>query len=198
LNMDATARDNYVIAMRQTAGSAAFGAALLLFFGFYMLAEPVRDDLFGRSAWVFFHTLRIGGLLTAAIAAWLWTAHRPALLVDSIVAGIIGIIFILTGTGMLIDGGSITQVIINAFCGVLFIRASLLSAAMYRNTSSRVLSEASPTVTPPGISPPSPPTPFPPEQPVNQSMQTESTPPPEGYLASLARKRQSKSPAHDS
>jgi hypothetical protein len=182
-------QNSYRNAVRQNAGAAAFGAALLLFFGFYYLAEPSRGDLFGKSAWVLYHTLRIGGVATAAIALWLWTGHRPALVADALIAGLIGVLFILTGTGMLIDGGDMLQVIINAFCGVLFIRAATHSADLYRKTGP--LQRAETFVSPVA------PVEHPSTSAINPtlngnaaSQDPDSVAPPEGYLAALAKRRE--------
>lgn len=97
----------------------------MLFFGFAHLAEPSGTDLFGRSWLVLYHTLRIGGLAMATIALWLGTGHLPALLADAVVAILIGAVLILTGAGMLLDGGDALQTIVNVFCGGMFVSSGL-------------------------------------------------------------------------
>jgi hypothetical protein len=184
-------------AMRQASASAAFGAALLLFFGFFYLAEPTGTDLFSKSVRLMYHTLRIGGIATAAISIWLWMGHRPALIVDAVVAAAVGGLFILTGLGMLADNGAMMQVLINAFCGAMFIRAAAHSAAIYRHSSRQSMGEAPeanpiPSHTPMESTAPRSHRSTPQgmlEDGGADDVEVPQEPPPEGYLASLAKKR---------
>lgn len=106
--------------IRGQAGSALLGAGFMLFFGFGYMGEPTGTDLFGRAAWVFFQTLRIGGVAMLLTAGALISGRVMALLVDAVVAGIIGLLFIATGAAMAVDGGDIAQTAINLICGYGF------------------------------------------------------------------------------
>lgn len=104
---------------RVAAGSTAFAAALLLYFGFTTL-EPTGNDLGAWSLWIFYHTLRIGGAACAVLAVLLWLGVSAMLIVDGVVATAIGLLFLLTGAGMLLGGGYLPQAVINLLCGAMF------------------------------------------------------------------------------
>jgi hypothetical protein len=161
--------------VRAHAGSAALGAALMIFFGFFYVSEPSRTDLFGKAAFVFIWTLRMGGVLTAVVTLWLATGHRPALFVDAVLAVVIGLLFIGTGLVMLIDGGHWVQSLINLVFGSGFISAGLHS---WRNFVQTVAPRLVGGDDAPPIAP----------RPVAHST-IDSAPPPNGYLAALSRKQ---------
>lgn len=122
--------------IRSVGTSAAIGAGLLLYFGFAHLAEPVGNDLFDWSAWVFLHTLRIGGVALALAAVWLWTGNVHGLVYDAVVALPIGALLILSGVGMLLGGGNMIQTVINGLCGAMFISSGLYTARLYTEARS--------------------------------------------------------------
>jgi len=213
--------------VRQSALGTAIGAALLLYFGFGYLAEPTRTGLFGWSAWVFYQTLRIGGLACAAIACWLWIGQRAALLADAVVAIAVGGLLILTGVGMWIDGGRGPQPLINVVCGGLFVSSGWRNGqeyfALLRVRVTRALHDpaSGPPVrqppagqeigpsdslaarlrrrqsTPEPATPPGPSagpveaqvSPEPPAKDCVWGTEPPPEPPPEGYLASFAKKK---------
>jgi hypothetical protein len=115
--------DEMAARVRGNVVPATIAAVLMTLYGFFYLAEPAGTDLFSRSAWVFFHTLRIGGVAMAALALWSLSGHRHALLADAIVSWLIGASLILTGVGMLIDGGGALQSILNVVFGSMFVSA---------------------------------------------------------------------------
>ena len=117
--------------VRRHAGSAAFAAARMLFFGFAYLAKPDGTDLFARAWLVLYYTLRLGGIAMAAIAVWLWTGNRSALAADAAVAAAVGVLLILTGLGMLAAGGDSLQMIINVVCGWMFFSSGLRNGREY-------------------------------------------------------------------
>jgi len=104
---------------RVAAGSTAFAAALLLYFGYSSL-EPARNDLGDWSLWIMFYTLRYGGLACAALTVVLFLGIAAALVVDAIVSSLIGILLILTGIGLAVGGGTMMQAAINVVCGFMF------------------------------------------------------------------------------
>ena len=118
--------------VRQAATSTAIGAALMLFFGYAHLARPDGTDLFGYASFVLYHALRIGGLISAGIAIWLWFGHRPALIVDAVVAVVLGAILVLSGIAMVIDGGYPLQPAIITICGASFVSSGIRSGRTYR------------------------------------------------------------------
>ncbi len=117
--------------VRRHAAPAAFGAGLMLFFGFLYLQEPGGTDLFGRASWVFYQTLRIGGVAMAITAAALLTGHRLTLVADAVVAVVLGVLLVGTGAVMLLDGGGMVQTVINFVCGGGFLSAALQSWREY-------------------------------------------------------------------
>lgn len=118
--------------VRQNVVPAAIGAAFLLYFGFFQLIEPTGTDLFGRANWVFYYTLRLGGLAMAAVAAWSLLGQSITLAVDAVVAVAIGALLVLTGLGMAVDGGAMVQTIINVVCGGMFISSGVRNWRDYR------------------------------------------------------------------
>jgi len=188
-----------VMRVRQNVVPAAIGAAFLLFFGFFQLTEPTGTDLFGRANWVFYYTLRLGGLAMAAVAAWSLLGQSITLAVDAVVTVAIGALLILTGLGMAVDGGAMGQTIINVVCGGMFISSGVRNWRDYRLFSATKTSNdpaiptrdldafdrrphASPDVRRKSPSPSAR------EGRVQRKSTTPIAPPPEGFLASLAKK----------
>jgi len=189
--------------VRQNVAPAAVGAAFLLFFGFYRLAEPTGAELFDRASWVFYHTLRVGGLAMGAVAAWSMLGQPITLAVDAVVTVAIGALLILTGLGMAVDGGPMVQTIINVVCGGMFTSSGVRNWRDYRFFSATKTSNhpAIPTRDlgdldrRPHASPDvrrKPPSPTQGEGRgegrEHREAATPIAPPPEGFLASLAKK----------
>lgn len=122
--------------VRRNAGSAAIAAVFMLYFGFERLSEPTITDLFSKANWVFYHTVRIGGVAMAAIAVWSWIGHTSALIVDAVVSIVIGALFALTGVCMLIDGGGMFQTILNGVFGWMFYAAGVNNWSTYQEIKS--------------------------------------------------------------
>ena len=115
-------------AVRQNAVSAAIAAACMLYFGFRAFAEPTGASLFERSNWILFHTLRIGGIAMALVAIGSWLGYRPVLMVDAVVSTVVGLLFIVSGGGMLIDGGAAIQNALVILFGLMFVSAGVRTA----------------------------------------------------------------------
>jgi len=117
--------------VRRNVGSALIAALLMggYAFGWFRvlglpgLAKPEITGLFSLSNWIFYYTLRIGAVLMALIAAWCWTGRLTALAVDAGVSIAIGSLLVLTGGGMLMDGGLLINAMLIIFFGVMFFRA---------------------------------------------------------------------------
>ena len=196
-------RKSVAMRVRQNVAPAAIGAAFLLYFGFLHLTEPTGTDLFSRANWIFYYTLRLGGLAMAAVAAWSAFGHPITLAIDAIVTVAIGGLLILTGFGMAIDGGAMGQTIINVVCGGMFISSGFrnwrdsrsFSATMASNDPSMRSGDVDDFDRRPRAAPDVRlryPSPAPGEDRRESRAQRESTkpiaPPPEGFLASLAKK----------
>jgi len=171
--------------VRQNVAPAAIGALLLLYFGFLHLAEPTGTDVFGRASWVFYHTLRLGGLAMGVVALWCVLGQSVALVVDAVITVLIGVLLILTGLAMAVDGGDMIQTIINVVCGGMFISSGVRNWRDYRFLGATLASTRTKI--------PAPPFPLPKEGRGEGQRQRESmtpvVPPPEGFLASLAKKK---------
>lgn len=116
---------NIEASVRDRTGGVAFAGALLVFFGFFFLARPQGDDLFHKAGLVFYHTLRCGGLFMVFLAIWLSLGHPLALAVDAASSIVVGVLFIVTGVLMAVDGGPITQLAINLVCGAWFVTTGI-------------------------------------------------------------------------
>ena len=201
--------------IRQAAGGSALAAALMLYFGYSYLAEPTGSDLFSWSAWVLLHTLRIGGISLAVVAIALFAALRTALLADAVVSGVVGAVLILTGIGMVVDGGNLLQTIINVGCGAMFLSAAKHHGREYlsarttaqaeAHSSEHENSERSRVADPPSLESASAPVAAIPPAPsdindthdaLRDDTANEETAPPGGFLAALARKNPSEDIEH--
>ena len=197
--------------VRGNVWSVAIGAALLCYYGFKALATPEGTDLFSRSNLLFFHTVRIGGLALAVLAVWCWLGKPLALAVDGVVSVLIGVLFILSGGGMLIDsGGSIgfNTILIMLF-GMMFFGSGRRNWQTYRHlvAGGRVVTEvytetfqtparpAAPVAHSPGRTTvvKTPPVhvedaPAADAAPIEQADVDDDEAPPEGFLAAMAKK----------
>jgi hypothetical protein len=173
--------------------SAAFGAACLLAFGFFVSGIPTVTNLFSAGDAVFVCTLRIGGVLLMLAALWCWTGMLHALLADAILSTSIGIGLIASALMMMAGGGmGINQVLYIIF-GVMFTSAGLrngrdfIAFARFRAGMGDV-DRNLPTEPPsPRITPPAPPTtsPAPP-----------TSPGPGSLAGELRRRREEAIPSH--
>jgi hypothetical protein len=117
--------------VRANAGGAAIAAALLIYFGFFRLVEPSGTDLFDRAGWVFYHTVRLGGVIMAGLSAASLLGHPAVLVLDCAASLVIGALLGVTGLVMKAAGGGIEQLIISVFCGGLFISSGLRNGRDY-------------------------------------------------------------------
>lgn len=191
-------REGVAMRVRQNIAPTAIGAAFLLYFGFRYMAEPTGTELFDRASWVFFQTLRVGGVAMAVVAVWSLFGHPITLAIDAVVTVAIGVLLILTGLGMAVDGGAIIQTIINVVCGGMFTSSGVRNWRDYRLFSATKTSDypAMPTrdldefdrhpQVSSGVRRNSPPSPVQGEGRGQRGSTTPIAPPPEGFLASLA------------
>lgn len=124
-------RQALIDSVRRNAGSVGIAAALLIYFGFLAgLISPTGTSLFDWGNWIFFHTLRVGGIAMAGITVWSMLGRPVALLADALVSIVIGVLFVLSGVIMLIDGGR-GQAFLNIIFGVMFASAGVRNGRVW-------------------------------------------------------------------
>lgn len=183
--------------VRRNTTPAVIAALLLGYYGFFTLAEPDGTDLYSQCNWLFYHTLRIGGVLMGLMAVWSLTGMALALVVDGVVSMVIGALFALTGGGMLLDGGVGLNTILIIIFGMMFVGAGRRNLLTFRHLSAGGRVSVVEVLTPPPAARP-PPTPKPPStvdaaasQPRSVSPaehEPELETPPGGFLASLGKR----------
>jgi hypothetical protein len=86
---------------RMNAGSAFFGAAIMLFFGFFWLRDvrgvAVDAPVYNGSVLVVVRTFQIGGLALLAVAGLCMAGWRYGLVADALTEALIGTTFLVTG-----------------------------------------------------------------------------------------------------
>lgn len=194
---------HFSMRVRQNTAPAAIGTAFLVYFGFFAVAEPTGTDLYHRAAWAFYHTLRLGGLAMGAVALWSMLGQPMTLVVDAVVTVLIGVLLILTGLAMAVDGGAMIQTIINLVCGGMFISSGARNWRDYQFYAAPRASDvpSSRTTDSTGLeahlhalpevrrkAPPSSQRDHQVERKEQRQPITPVEPPPEGFLASLAKK----------
>ena len=130
------ANEPLVTRVRENALSAAIAAILLSYYGFSVLAEPTGTGAFERAALVFYHTLRIGGVMMALIAVLSIVGVRVALLLDAIASVGIGMLFAVTGIVMFADGGTGLQPLLNVLFGAMFVSSGVRNGRHFRRLRS--------------------------------------------------------------
>ncbi len=177
------------VTARQNAVQSGIAAVLMLFFGWGMAAKGISGSAFyNATVDVFYWSLRIGGI-ALLIAAGLCAAElRVGLLFDAIVSGVCGVLMALIAIYWMLDaGGFDLQSLIYLIFGGGFVSASLSAMRSYRamgmsggNDVSRSGGQSPPykaeAVHPASVRPAS----FP---------KAGEPPPPEGYLAALAKEK---------
>lgn len=194
--------------VRRNVWPAAIAAVLLCYYGFSRLLEPEGTGLFARSNWIFFHTIRIGGICLALITIWSLVGKRAALAADGVASIAIGVLFVLSGGGMLLDGGGGFNTILIIMFGMMFFGSGRRNWQTYRHlvAGGRVIEEYTETfqtparpAAPPAHAPGRTPvveTPVPhvddgptaDTTPTRQADVSEEEAPPEGFLAAMAKK----------
>lgn len=107
--------------VRSNTGGAALAAGLLIFFGFFYLAEPVGDV--GLS--LLYYALRYGGLAMVGVSVWLSFGHLPALAADAAVSVVVGGLIALSGAFMLIGDFSWVEGLVVLVSGGTFLTGGL-------------------------------------------------------------------------
>ncbi|MEK6677260.1 MAG: hypothetical protein AABZ47_16615 [Planctomycetota bacterium] len=214
MSLDDAGRDFGVEAVasrvRGNAGSAGLGAACLLVFGFFMFSPPAVTSAFTFGDALATWTMRIGGVAIAAIAGLSLLGKSWVLMFDGIISVPIGLCLATAGVVMVANGGSMMQILYVIFGGTFvsggirngraflairrrFVSASGVEPAIGEGNSHwtpagddvakvspallkrHAFSESAPQQRVPMASP--------------ASSDVPVAPPPSGYLASFARKR---------
>lgn len=134
--MEIPTQNESVASVRETVRKAApatlIGAALMLYFGFVHMAQPIGDDLFHRAASVLYYTLRLGGLAFVGVTALLYAGVPAALMVDAVLSIPTGVVLAGCGVGMILDGGDALNTIILLLCGASFVSSGWRNGQEYR------------------------------------------------------------------
>ncbi len=127
------------VTARQNAIQAGIAAMLMLFVGWVFAAKGISGNKFyNATVDVFYWSLRIGGILMALVAALCAANLRLGLLFDAIVSGACGVIMALIAIYWLIDAGGVDlQSLIYLIFGGGFVSASLSAMRSYRMAGAR-------------------------------------------------------------
>ena len=113
--------------MSEIAFGAAIGAALMLFFAFYLgnLRGLSTWPLYNFSVAAFSATLWLGGVARGLTAVGLWLGWRLALLIDAILSFLIGALLVMIGVIWLADRD--WEGFLQIIFGLLFLRSGKVS-----------------------------------------------------------------------
>lgn len=167
----------------QNAGMAAFAGLILLVFGIWYPLSPAfkRGEFYEFLFDLFRWTLCIGGVSLLGVAVVCMMGRSIGLLLDAIVSGVVGILLLVCAVGWISyeSGVDMTNIV------VLLVSLMLLKEGYSNFNLWRVTAEAGPV--PRAIVPP------PEAPPVKIASgilpKDGEPPPPEGYLAALAREK---------
>jgi hypothetical protein len=210
-------RAHVAAVVRRNVWPAAVAAVLMCYFGFNApwAFAPGASPFLKASAYLFDYTLQIGGIAMAVLAVWCWLGMITALAVDGVVSLLIGVLFILSGGGMLMYGGVDLNAILIILFGMMFFGSGRHNWRTYRHLArgGRVVAEVYTETFQPPVPPARPvaPAPEPPpgagssvpeddhaDQPALEEDDAGAMePPPEGFLAAMAKKPPSSTPSND-
>lgn len=186
---------------RQNAIQAGIAAMLMLFIGWFFASKGISSNRFyNATVDVFYWSLRVGGILMALVAALCAANLRAGLFFDAIVSGVCGVIMALIAIYWLIDaGGGDLQSLIYVIFGGGFVSASISAMRSYRAAGmngGRYAEDAAVAREPSGHGPAYRDHRAPVVEAVHPaSVRSEALPkdgeppPPEGYLAALAKEK---------
>jgi hypothetical protein len=169
---------------RQNAVQSGIAAVMMLIFGWAFASKGISSSAFyNATVAVFYWSLRIGGIGLAIAAALCAANLRVGLLIDAVVSGLCGALMALIAVYWLIDaGGFDLQLFIYLIFGGGFMSAAVSAMRSYRameSESGRARAYTAPVaepVHPASIRPAALP-------------KDGEPPPPEGYLAALAKEQ---------
>ena len=123
-------------ALQSHALSSVFEAALMLVVGFLLFDSPaprVDWQITDYAPAIVVWTFRYGGIAIGGVALLCFMGSRKGFMVDAVVNGVIGILFILSGLSLVADGNLIGALI------VIFGAMSLNAARRSRNSHRQLL-----------------------------------------------------------
>jgi len=116
--------------MKETAFSAAIGAAMMMFVGFYLNYQGIGDSrIYNLSVDGFTWMMKGGGGLMGLVAVLLWAGIRPMLMVDALLAMGVGGLMIVIGVIWL--GNQDMEGILLLLFGLVFISSGWRSWLAY-------------------------------------------------------------------
>lgn len=115
-------RAHVAAVVRRNVWPAAIAAVLMCYFGFDApwVFNSGASPLLKNSAHLFDYTLQIGGVVMAGVAVWCLLGMVAALAVDGVVSVAIGLLFILSGGGMVMAGSIDLNSILIILFGTMF------------------------------------------------------------------------------
>ncbi|MBN2559665.1 MAG: hypothetical protein JXQ75_01875 [Phycisphaerae bacterium] len=179
---------------------AGIAGLLMLVYGWGMgLAGTSDDDFYNTTVAVFDWMLKIGGLCMVVVAVVCFAGQRTGLLIDVLVSGTCGLIMVLCGIYWLLNDGLYIRYMLYIVFGGMFLKAARDCWLSYFASGAVPTGDAATNgaggrgwlgVKP--LEPPKPPNPPKAEAPHPASIRPKSLPkdgepPPEGYLAALAK-----------
>lgn len=166
---------------RQNAFWAGLAALMMLYFGWVKTGEGISGNAFyDTSVDVFYWMLKIGGILMLIVSAMCGTGVRAGLLLDVVVSGICGSVMVFCGVYWGVNNGIDMYYLLYAVFGVMFL-GSAKSCWVSYHASRPPPPDVGPVVAPP-------PEPVHPASIHPASLPDDTqAPPPEGYLAALAK-----------
>lgn len=171
------------------ASTVAFAGFLMLFWAWYSGGGWVypadASKVFVFSLHAFDWTLIIGGVAMLIVAAICFLGQRVGLLMETIVSGAIGLVFLLCAAIWVIGNSIGMQTILNGIFGFMFISAARSAWKMYNAGAPDRTTSGFPVQ--PVRAPEAPPTPHPASL-ASSALPKDGEPAPdEGYLAALAK-----------
>ncbi len=175
---------------RQNALWAGIGAMLMLYYGWRVgLQGTTPSNFYNTTVDVFDWMLKFGGIGLAIVAVLCFVGQRVGLLLDVFVSGICGTIMILCavywlGYGLMHGSGVDLQDLLFLIFGGMFVSSARGCWTAYRTSAAAGGRQAVQTTV---LSPPVAPVHPASVRPV--SLSEDGKPPPEGYLAALAKEK---------
>ncbi len=175
---------------RNNAVWAGIAAVLMLFFGWGRgLVGMTDDDFYNTTVAVFEWMLKVGGFALLVVAGMCFAGLRAGLLVDVFVSGIVGLIMVLCsiywlGHGVTGGGFDIQDIMFLVF-GFMFLNAARGCWVSYQATGG----PRRPAPLVPSIAPRAPEPIHPASLHPDSLPKDGEPPPPDGYLAALAKEK---------
>ncbi len=170
------------------ASTVAFAGFLMLFWAWFAGDWYYPRDasrVFVLSLHAFDWTLIIGGVAMLIVAAICFLGQRVGLLLETIVSGAIGLVFLLCAAIWVIGSSIGMQTILNGIFGFMFVSAARSAWTMYRSGAPDLTTTGFPVQA--VKAPEAPPAPHPASL-ASSALPKDGEPAPdEGYLAALAK-----------